>query len=65
MVRSNLRAHFKSKDEFDCEMDRIERALAAEEYRREAATRVMNAALARWGWKQDGAGRAVYVGHEG
>jgi hypothetical protein len=65
MVRSSLRAHFKSKEEFDLELDRIERSLELEEYLRDAPIRVMNAALARYGWRQDGAGKPVYIGHEG
>ena len=65
MVRSNLRVHFKSKEEFDLEMDRIERSLELDEYLRDAPIQIMNAALARSGWRQDGAGKLVYIGHEG
>lgn len=64
MVRSNLRAHFRTREEFDLEMDRIERSLELDEYLRDAPVRVMNAALARYGWRQDGSGKLVYIGHE-
>lgn len=45
-------------------MDRIERSLELDEYLRDAPVRVMNAALARYGWRQDGSGKLVYIGHE-
>ena len=64
MVRSNLRAHFRTREEFDLEMDRIERSLELEEYLRDASIRIMNAALARCGWRQDSPGQPVYFGHE-
>ena len=40
MVRSNLRAHYRTKEEFDLEMDRIERSLELEEYLRDASIRI-------------------------
>ncbi len=63
-MRSNLRAHFRTREEFEAEMDRIELAIKAEEYRREAATRVSKAALARHGWRLNETGKPEYVGEK-